>query len=101
MVVAIIYIDDALFYGPNKAIVDEVKAHFMQKWECTDLGETHKFLCIHICWNDCKISINQCTYLNTVLQCCGMANAKSVPTLLPARYYPMPNMESLNETTNQ
>ena len=48
MIVAIIYVDNALFCGPNKAIMDEVKAHFMQKWECRDLGEVHEFLCMHI-----------------------------------------------------
>ena len=96
MVVAIIYVDNALFCGPNKAIVDEVKAYFMQKWECRDLGEVHKFLhmCIH--WNDHKISINQCAYLNTILKCSRMANAKSMPTPLLARYYPISNMEPLN-----
>ena len=34
MVVGIIYVDDALFCGPNKAIVDSIKAQFMHKWEC-------------------------------------------------------------------
>ena len=96
MVIAIIYVDNALFYGPNKAIVDEVKAHFMQKWECRDLGEACEFLHMYICWNGCKISINQCTYLNTILKHCRMANAKSAPISLPARYYLMPNMEPLN-----
>ena len=96
MVLAIIYVDNALFCGSNKAIVDEVKAHFMQKWECRDLGKACKFLHMHMHWNGCKISINQCTYLDIVLKCHEMANAKSVPTPLPSRYYPMPNMESLN-----
>ena len=96
MVVAIIYVDNTLFCGPNKAILDEVKAHFMQKWKCRDLGEACEFLHMHICWNGHKISIDQCTYLNTILQHCRMANAKSMPTLLPARYYLMPNMELLN-----
>ena len=45
MVIAIIYMDDALFCGPNKAIVDEVKAYFMQKWKCRDLGKACEFLC--------------------------------------------------------
>ena len=71
MVVAIIYVDNALFCGPNKAIVYKVKAHFMQKWECRDLGEAHKFLHMH--QNGYKISIDQCTYLDTVIQCCGDA----------------------------
>ena len=96
MVVAIIYVDDALFCGPNKAIVNEMKAHFMQKWECRDLDKVHKFLCMCIHQNGCKISIDQYAYLNTILQHCGMANAKSVPTPLPAGYYPMPNTELLN-----
>ena len=96
MVIAIIYVDNALFCGPNKAIVDEVKAHFMQKWECRDLGEACKFLHMHIHQNGCKISINQYTYLNTVLQCCRMANVKSMPTPLPAGYYLMSNTELLN-----
>ena len=44
MIVATIYIDSALFCDPNKAIVDEVKAHFMQRWEYRDLGKACKFL---------------------------------------------------------
>ena len=97
MVIAIIYVDNALFCDPNKAIVDEVKAHFMQKWECRDTGKTHEFLCMCIHWNGHKISIDQCAYLDTVLKHCRMTNAKSALTPLPAGYYlMMPNMEPLN-----
>ena len=76
--------------------MDEVKAHFMQKWECRHLDEARKFLYMCICQNDHRIFIDQCAYLNTILQCCRRANAKSVPTLLPAKYYPIPNTGSLN-----
>ena len=34
IVISIIYVDDALFCGPNKAVVDSIKAQFMRKWEC-------------------------------------------------------------------
>ena len=34
VVVRIIYVDDALFCGPNKALVDSIKVQFMHKWEC-------------------------------------------------------------------
>ena len=44
MVVGIIYVDDALFCGPNKAVVDSIKAQFMRKWECQDLRELNEFL---------------------------------------------------------
>ena len=37
MVIGIIYVDDALFCGPNKAVVDSMKVQFMRKWECRDL----------------------------------------------------------------
>ena len=48
MVVAIIYVDDALFCGPNKVLVDEVKTLFMHKWECRDLGPATEFLHMRI-----------------------------------------------------
>jgi len=44
IVISIIYIDDALFCGPNKAVVDAITAQFMRKWECRDLGEPNEFL---------------------------------------------------------
>ena len=37
-----------------------------------------------------KVHIDQCAYLKTVLQQCGMADAKSVATPLPAGYMPEP-----------
>ena len=37
IVVAIVYVDDALFCGPTKAIVDEIKGLFMKKWECREI----------------------------------------------------------------
>ena len=33
-VVAIVYIDNTVFYSPSKVIVDKIKGHFMRKWEC-------------------------------------------------------------------
>jgi len=44
IVIGIIYVDDALFCGHNKAVVDAIKAQFMRKWECRDLGEPNEFL---------------------------------------------------------
>ena len=48
MVVAIIYVNDTLFCGPNKVLVDEVKTLFMCKWECRDLGLATEFLHMRI-----------------------------------------------------
>ena len=48
IVVAVIYVDDALFCGPIKNLVDEVKGAFMHKWECRDLNPAKEFLHMRI-----------------------------------------------------
>ena len=48
IVVAIIYVDDVLFYGPTKGLVDEIKGIFMCKWKCSDLGPAKELLHMRI-----------------------------------------------------
>ncbi|KAL7281533.1 hypothetical protein ACG7TL_004850 [Trametes sanguinea] len=91
LVIVVVYVDDALFCGPDKALVEKMKAKFMKKWECRDLGEVKEFLRMRIQRSGSMIRIDQCAYLEKVLQRCGMQNAKSAPTPLPAGYYPKPN----------
>ena len=95
-VVAIIYIDDAIFCGPSKSLVLKLKEAFMKRWETRDLGEVMEFLRMHITRQGSSIHLDQCTYLRTVLQRCGMQNAKSAATPLPARYVPKPSEEQAN-----
>jgi len=85
---AVIYVDDAIFCRPNQSLVQEMKSKFMQRWESQDLGEVTEFLHMHIIRQGCTINIDQCDYLETVLQQCGMQNSKSAATPLPARYMP-------------
>ena len=80
IVVTVIYVDDTLFCGPTKAVVDEIKGLFMKKWEC--------FLNMQIKHDGCKILIDQCSYLEKVLERFGMQNARTTPTPLPQSYYP-------------
>jgi len=77
IVIGIIYVDDALFCGPNKAVVDAIKAQFMRKWECRDLGEPKEFLRMRITRKGRAIHLDQCAYLQKVVESCGMLNAKS------------------------
>ena len=91
MVIVIVYVDDALFCGRNKALVNKMKAKFMEKWECRDLGEVKEFLRMRIQRKGRTIRIDQCAYLEKVLLRCGMQNAKPAPTPLPAGYHPEPN----------
>ena len=46
---------------------------------------------MHITRKCSKIHLDQCAYLEKVLQCCGMQNAHPVSTPLPAGYKPVPN----------
>src|SRR5271169_2412462 len=39
IIITVIYVDDAIFTWNNKKFLNEVKALFMDKWECRDLGE--------------------------------------------------------------
>ncbi|CDO75026.1 hypothetical protein BN946_scf184640.g1 [Trametes cinnabarina] len=98
LVIVVVYVDDALFCGPNKALVEKMKAKFMEKWECRDLGEPKEFLRMRIQRSGSTIRIDQCAYLEKVLQRCGMQNAKPAPTPLPAGYHPMPDTGTADPT---
>ena len=80
-VIAVIYVDDALFCGPNKALVLELKQKFMQRWECRDLGDVTEFLRMSITQYSGKVHIDQRAYLETVLE--RSLGAKGV---IPGRY---------------
>jgi hypothetical protein len=95
-VVAIVYVDDAIFCGPNKALVIAMKETFMRRWETRDLGEVTEFLRMCITREGHSIHLDQSTYLRVVLERCGMQNAKSAVTPLPARYVPKPSEEPAN-----
>jgi hypothetical protein len=48
IIIAIVYVDDAMFFGKNMAQVNSKKKLFMDKWECCDLGEVKEFLRMRI-----------------------------------------------------
>ena len=48
IIIAIVYVDDAMFFGKDKAKVDYKKKLFMDRWECRDLGEVKEFLRMRI-----------------------------------------------------
>ena len=89
-VIAVVYVDDTFFTGPNKALVQELKEKFMKKWECRDLGDITEFLRMRVSKESSKVHLDQCAYLETVLERCGMQNCKSALTPLPAGYMPEP-----------
>src|SRR5262249_22809127 len=48
LVIAIIYVDDALFLGPDLELIEAVKRQFMKLWECRDLGNAKEYLRMRI-----------------------------------------------------
>ena len=96
-VIVIVYVDDAVFMGPNKSIVSKARDRFMQVWECRDLGELKEYLRMNIVKRNGIISIDQCAYLHKVLKHFNMINAKATQTPLPMGYMPTPNSEPVDE----
>ena len=95
--IAVIYVDDAMFFGKNLPLVIKKKQEFMDKWECRDLGEAKEFLRMHINHKKGdKISIDQTLYLEKVLLRFEMVNAHIAPTPLPGRYVPSENTEDVD-----
>ena len=51
---------------------------------------------MHIKCHGHKIYIDQCTYLNKIIEHFGLQNANSTPTPLPQGYYPICNDGPVN-----
>ena len=66
--VAIVYVDDTFFCGPDLTILNDLKQKFIKRWECRDLGELTEFLHICIIHQNQQILIDQADYLRTILQ---------------------------------
>jgi hypothetical protein len=90
-IVVVVYVDDALFCGPNKAKVLKAKQDFMSKWECRDLGDATDFLRMRITRKGDKLSLDQVDYLDKILDRFGMVNSKPARTPLPEGYQPLAN----------
>jgi len=95
-VIVIVYVDDAIFMGPDRQLVQSKKAHFMKEWECWDLEDTKEFLQMKIHHQGTLISLEQKDYLHTVLEHFNMHNTRAAPTPLLQGYIPTPNESPKN-----
>src|SRR5580693_10056385 len=78
-VIVIVYVDDTVFLGRQKHLVNNYKEHFMHTWGCHNLGETKEFLKMRINRLKGVITLDQKDYLMTVLKCFNMHNVNFVP----------------------
>ena len=88
LVIIIVYVDDAIFFGKNLKAVKQVKKTFMGMWECRDLGAATEFLRMKIQHEGKKIYLDQTAYLDKVVERFGMSNARGAVTPLPGGYVP-------------
>jgi hypothetical protein len=95
-VIVIAYVDDLLFMGRNKTLVNKKKAEFMAKWECRDLGEPTEFLKMQIRRDGNVIRLDQIKYLETVLERFGMSDCRTASTPMPEGYKPELNPEPVD-----
>jgi hypothetical protein len=94
--IIVAYVDDVLFVGPSQSFIQSKKKLFMAKWECRDLGDCKEFLRMRITRKDRSIYLDQCSYLEKVIERFGMTNAKYARTPLPVGYIPTPNQGEVN-----
>ena len=91
LTIAVVYVDDAMFFGKNQKLVQKEKALFMAKWECQDLRDVKEFLRMHIMHTRSGITIDQCDYLEKVLDRFQLTNAKAAITPLLSNWNPKAN----------
>jgi hypothetical protein len=91
LIIAIVYVDDAMWFGKNRKLVDEKKKLFMDKWECRDLGDVKEFLHMRVTCDGHDVRLDQTVYLKKVLERFNMINAKPHPTPLPTGWSPKEN----------
>jgi len=92
LVIAVIYVDNAIFFGKDKQVVKQVKQTFMDIWECHDIGKAKEFLRMKIQHKGKNIYLNQMSYLTKVVEHFGMRNAWGASTPLPTGYVPVKSM---------
>jgi len=68
LVIALVYIDDGLFLGADKALVDSNKHACLKHWECHNTGDVTDFLGMKVNKSAFHIIIDQKAYLTTVLE---------------------------------
>ena len=91
--IVILYVDDVLFLGNNKTKLMKIKADFMKKWECRDLGPIKEYLRMDI-QRDRKnhtLIIDQINYAKKIVERFGQNNSRPTNTPLPVGYNPTLN----------
>jgi len=100
-VITLVYINDGLFLGADKTLVDSKKCACLEHWECCDTGDVTDFLGMKVNKTASCITIDQKAYLKTVLERFDMHNAKITPTPILPGYVPQENKGTVDPVQHQ
>lgn len=81
----ILYVDDVIIVAYNIDTIKSFKQYLSKQFEMKDMGEAQFFLGIKIERNNSTITLNQTTYLQSVLKRFGMSDCNHVSTPLPTK----------------
>lgn len=82
----LIYVDDILIIGSNRAEIDKVVLLLGQAFSLKDLGEIHHFLGIEVVETEQGLHLSQHKYIQELLHIAHMSNAKGTPTPMITGY---------------
>jgi len=101
LVITLVYVNNGLFLGADKALVDSKKHACLEHWECCDTGDVTDFLGIKVNKTTSCITIDQKAYLKMVLERFDMHNAKIAPTPIPSGYVLQENKGAVDPVWHQ
>ena len=80
VLIVVLYVDDLIFTGNNKALIGEFKEAMKNEFEMTDLGLLKYFLGIEVKQMHDGIFISQEKYAGQILERFKIQNSKATPT---------------------
>ena len=96
-----LYVDDILFFGASKPLLNKLKKKLMNRFETSDMGDVSRILGMNVTRDREKetITINQKDYTQDVIQCYGMkgCNPAYTPGVGPELSLNQPEENLLNE----
>lgn len=78
--VVCLYVDDLLYFGTSKSMVEEFKKKMMRDFEMSDLGQMKYFLGIQVKQSPGRIFLSQEKYIDDLLEKFSMNQCKPVST---------------------
>ena len=85
-IILCLYVDDMLIAGSNMDHIKGLKHHSTHAFSMKDFGAEKKILDMTVCRDrkNKKLTLSQDDYIEKVLQCFSMENAKAINTPLPS-----------------